>query len=96
MTFLEENMVFFIIQATNSDDPEIIGDYYVLWVKDNGQGKNSEPDEISFWYPKNPANIEELCGDPELSWFYIENLGEFGMESNQVEAGNIKVHKNKD
>ncbi len=65
---------------TNSTHPEIsIGNSFCFEVIDNGEGKNSTPDQMSIFYYENPENCN------------TNNYVVPSDEIHEIEGGNIQV-----
>jgi len=62
------------------DEPEYVGDYIWFKVVDNGEGNNSNPDEISlFWFWPSSSNGED-CNSFDNDEIYA------------IDSGNIQVN----
>ncbi|MFC2094015.1 hypothetical protein ACFLSH_00160 [Bacteroidota bacterium] len=84
-----------IIENSNSSNPNF-GPGASSWfaVMDNGQGNNSDPDQISLSLNSNDpfydqTFLEQFCADPSTV-APLDNPISYGW--NDVESGNIKIH----
>lgn len=85
------NVIYWGGFVTNSNYPELIGVGGYSAVIDNGQGKNSPPDQISLIILGTPSPIDQAAIDkycyspPPLGQFIIGPVYD-------INAGNIQIH----
>ena len=58
---------------TQNANPESIGDEKIFAVRDNGQGPNGDPDQITYIWPAGPEGAQAFCDDPtDYAWVDVE------------------------
>jgi hypothetical protein len=80
------NAAWFASRITHSNNPAFpVGLILGIFVVDNGEGTNAEPDQVSLAFPYNPQNTQIWCDTPLNTLISI-----FGPPID-IENGNVQV-----